>query len=56
MISIWMKRMLQLKGRPASNGSDYLGLYFAREDLDKIAKLDAGHKGNTGDWDPWEHE
>ena len=29
---------------------------FATEDLDKIAKLDASHKGKTGDWDPWEHE
>ena len=30
--------------------------HLDEEDLSKIAKLDAGHQGNIGDWDPWEHE
>ena len=26
------------------------------EDLAEISKLDRGQEGNTGDWNPWDHE
>ncbi len=42
-------------GRIKENAAIY-DFCLDEEDLVKIAKLDAGPKGNIGDWDPWEHE